>query len=288
MRTEREMLDLILATARADERIRAVILNGSRVNPEVERDPFQDFDVVYLVTDVASFRRDPGWIDRFGERMILQTPDEMGESPRPDGAYAYLMQLADGNRIDLTLYPIDHRNAMAPDSLSVLLLDKDGRVPPFPPPNPSSYAPRPPTAKQYADCCNEFWWCAPYVAKGLWRRQLPYARYMLDTVLRDQTRKMLEWYIGTRNGFTSGAGYLGKYLEKRLEPELWAAWLKTYADPGTDASWDALQTMGGLFRTVAQRVAANFGFAYPQDEDERVSAHLHHVRRLPADAGEIY
>lgn len=33
MRSEQEMLDLILDTARQDERIRAVILNGSRANP---------------------------------------------------------------------------------------------------------------------------------------------------------------------------------------------------------------------------------------------------------------
>lgn len=33
MRSEEEMFELIIATARQDERIRAVILNGSRANP---------------------------------------------------------------------------------------------------------------------------------------------------------------------------------------------------------------------------------------------------------------
>lgn len=288
MRTEREMLDLILETARADERVRAVILNGSRVNPEVGRDPFQDFDVVYLVTDVASFRGDPGWIDRFGERMILQTPDEMGGPPPAAGSYAYLMQFADGNRIDLTLYPADKLAGRERDSLSVLLLDKDGIVPPLPPPDASSYAPQPPTAKRYADCCNEFWWCSPYVAKGLWRRQLPYARHMLDTVLRGQLLDMLDWYIGTRTGFAAGAGYLGKYLEKRLEPDLWELWRKTYADAEAESAWEAWNAMSSLFRTAARRTAAHFGFVYPQADDDRVSAHLEHVRKLSADAGEIY
>ena len=40
MRSEREMMNLILGTAQADERIRAVILNGSRANPNVKRDIF--------------------------------------------------------------------------------------------------------------------------------------------------------------------------------------------------------------------------------------------------------
>ncbi|WP_431602538.1 aminoglycoside 6-adenylyltransferase [Ruminiclostridium papyrosolvens] len=33
MRTEQEMFDLILDVAKADERIRAVYMNGSRANP---------------------------------------------------------------------------------------------------------------------------------------------------------------------------------------------------------------------------------------------------------------
>jgi len=39
-------------------RIRAVIMSGSRANPNARRDLFQDFDIVYLVTDVDSFRDD--------------------------------------------------------------------------------------------------------------------------------------------------------------------------------------------------------------------------------------
>lgn len=45
MRTEKEMYDLILNIANNDERIRAVYLNGSRTNPNVPKDIFQDYDV---------------------------------------------------------------------------------------------------------------------------------------------------------------------------------------------------------------------------------------------------
>ena len=39
---------------------------------------------------------------------------------------------------------------------------------------------------------------------------------------------------------------------------------------------------------VAIPVAQNFGFTYPQQDDERVSAHLQHVHTLPQDAQEMY
>ena len=81
MRSTQQMLDLILAAARDDERIRAVILNGSRANPNAPRDFFQDFDIVYLVTDPLPFRNNYQWIRQFGELMILQEPDDMMDPP---------------------------------------------------------------------------------------------------------------------------------------------------------------------------------------------------------------
>src|SRR5687768_13179235 len=107
MRGEQEMLELIVSTAKNDDRIRAVMLNGSRVNPNAPRDIFQDFDVTYFVTDLDSFTKDHTWIERFGEIMILQMPEAM-EDPPPmnDGHFAYLTQFTDGNRIDLTLFPL--------------------------------------------------------------------------------------------------------------------------------------------------------------------------------------
>ncbi|MFN3333480.1 MAG: aminoglycoside 6-adenylyltransferase, partial [Caldilinea sp.] len=61
MRSEQEMLDLILSVAEADEHIRAVIMNGSRTDPNAPRDIFQDYDIVYVVTDVAAFVNNPAW-----------------------------------------------------------------------------------------------------------------------------------------------------------------------------------------------------------------------------------
>ena len=57
MRTEEEMYALILNVAKNDPRIRGVILNGSRANPNAPKDSFQDFDIVYLVKELdRSFR----------------------------------------------------------------------------------------------------------------------------------------------------------------------------------------------------------------------------------------
>lgn len=289
MRSEQQMLDLILAAARDDERIRAVIMNGSRANPNAPRDFFQDFDIVYLVTDPLPFRNNDEWIRQFGELMILQEPDDMSDPPSPPrGAFAYLMQFADGNRIDLTIYPQDELDRLEADSETILLLDKDGILPSPPPPSDGGYLPKPPSAKAFFDCCNEFWWVSPYVAKGLWRKEFPYARHMLDVYVRAQLEKMLVWHIGWNTGFSANPGKLGKYFEKYLSPPLWNLLLQTYAGGSYEQTWDALFAMGNLFRAVAVPLAEHFGYPYPHEDDRRVSAHLRHVRALPRDAKEMY
>lgn len=289
MRNEQEMLELIVDTAKNDERIRAVIMNGSRTNPNAPRDLFQDFDIVYLVTDVAAFKYNYDWIKRFGEILIMQMPEDIQDPPPSnDGGFAYLMQFTDGNRIDLGIYPLAKLNEPGKDSLSLLLLDKDGMIEPFAPASESDYLPKPPTAKAFSDCCNEFWWVCPYVAKGLWRQEIAYAKNMLDQVVREQLMKMLTWHIGVKTQFLRNPGKLGKYFRQYLEPELWDMLLKTYADASYENTWEALYTTCNLFRMTAIRVAEHFGFDYPHGDDEKVSAHLQHVRLLPKNALEMY
>jgi aminoglycoside 6-adenylyltransferase len=289
MRTEREMLDLIIHTATNDDRIRAVIMNGSRANPNVKRDCFQDFDIVYVVTDVTSFKTDTRWVDRFGERMIMQLPDDMQSPPPSDeDPFAYLIQFMDGNRIDLTLYPVTKLEQLGKDSLSVLLLDKNGILELFAAPNDHDYRQKPPSAKEYFNCCNEFWWVAPYVAKGLWRQEITYAKHNLDHYVRDQLMNMLGWYIGIKTEFSRGTGKHGKYLQQYLEPQLWEMLMNTYADADYDNTWAALETTCELFRRLAIGVAEQFGYEYLHTDDQRVSAHLKHVRLLPKDALEMY
>ena len=71
MRCEKEMFDLLVRTAKKDDRIRAVYMNGSRANPNAKKDIFQDYDIVYVVRDVLSFLEEENWIQVFGEILIM-------------------------------------------------------------------------------------------------------------------------------------------------------------------------------------------------------------------------
>lgn len=51
MRTEAEMLDVILKTAETLQ-VEAVAMSGSRTNQKTSKDEFQDYDVVYVVENL--------------------------------------------------------------------------------------------------------------------------------------------------------------------------------------------------------------------------------------------
>ncbi|GAB2535544.1 aminoglycoside 6-adenylyltransferase [Gracilibacillus alcaliphilus] len=289
MRTEKEMMQLILDTAMEDERIRAVGMNGSRTNPNVSPDIFQDYDIVYIVKDVQSFIDDPGWIDVFGERLIMQTPDAMSLIPSESkDTFAYLMKFHDGNRIDLTLFPVERAAEWhGGDKLSIVLLDKDNILPTLDPPTDKDYQVQRPNQQLFDDCCNEFWWVSTYVVKGLWRQELIYAQDHLH-VIRGMLMHMLSWRIGMEHDFAISVGKSGKHFKSLLDKQEWEALLETYADGSYQGAWQALDSMCQLFEQTALKVARQLELIYDTEESARVQQYHAHIRQLPLEAKAIY
>jgi aminoglycoside 6-adenylyltransferase len=287
MRSEQEMFDLILDFADQDVNIRAAVMNGSRANPNAPKDIFQDFDIACLVKNLAGYVRNKNIPLHFGQILILQEPENMGEpSPEDAGHYAYLMQFMDGNRIDLSFHAPERWKLVTGDSQSIILLDKDHVLGELPPASDIDYWAKRPTEKQFQDCCNEFWWMNSYVAKGLWRGELTYAKSMTE-VVQEQLVDMLTWYFGIKTDFQKSPGKAGKYIKDYVEPEIWAQLEKTYSDSNVENNWESLFIAGSLFRRVAKAVAEQFGFSYPQRDDDNVSEHIRRIKRLPRGAPEI-
>lgn len=274
MRTEHEMYELILDFARQDERIRVVAMNGSRANPNAPRDAFQDYDIVFVVTEMDSFLAGDTWLEHFGRRVIMQKPEGMELFP-PDGRnrFSYLMLFEDGNRIDLSLIPLEGLEIyLKEDSILQILLDKDGRVPALPESSDTDYWIKRPTPGMFDDCCNEFWWLSTYVAKGLARDNLPYAIAHLG-YMRDQLMTMLSWQVGLEKGFTFSIGKQFKYLQGHISADAWQQLCATWNAGSPAACGKALESMLALFREVSKDVARRFGYGYP-DYDAKVSDYL--------------
>ncbi|MCL2020406.1 MAG: aminoglycoside 6-adenylyltransferase [Oscillospiraceae bacterium] len=286
MRTEKEMLDLILNTAKGDERIRAVVMTGSRANPKVSGDIFADYDIVYIVNDVHPFYNNIEFIKPFGELLMLQMPELMHGASN-DGHFVYLMQFADGNRIDLTFFNLESYLINASDEPAVILLDKDKALPP-PETSDKAYHVKPPSENGYFSCCNNFWWCSMNVAKGIWRTELPYVMGMYNDVVRKELHLMIDWYIGMKNGYEVSTGKFGRYYKNHLSEKQYDLYNDSFSGANYEKVWKALFKAGSLFRGVALGVGVHFGFPYLHEDDRRVTSFLKHIKTLPSDAKEIF
>ena len=72
MRTDQDMLELILGTAKKLQVDAVAPLSGSRTDTKAPKDEFQDYDVVYVVDDLDTLTNDLSWLDQFGKRVIEQ------------------------------------------------------------------------------------------------------------------------------------------------------------------------------------------------------------------------
>jgi aminoglycoside 6-adenylyltransferase len=280
------MMNLILGVAKADERIRTVYMNGSRTNPSVPKDIYQDYDIVFVVTETASFIADKDWIFYYGNPLIIQEPDwndvQIGISNLSHDftrRYAWLMLFDDGNRIDLGIEIKEEASVnYLEDKLTVLLLDKDNLLPEIPPPSDEDYRVKEPTENGYIACCNNFWWCLNNVAKGIARDELPYAMEMFNHYVRDMLNGMVEWFIGSQTNFSVSAGKMGKYFKRYLPADLYEQYAATYSGSDYSDIWVAVDTMCDLFHTLALAVAAHFDFTYRQEEEDGMREYLKMVK----------
>lgn len=265
MRTEKQIYDTILNFAKADDRIRVVTLEGSRTNINIIPDDFQDYDITFFVTDMQSFINSDEWLNVFGERLIMQKPEDMELFPKEEKGYSYLMLFWDGVKIDLTLLPLEVLDEYFTwDKLVKLLLDKDNRVTNIPVPTDEDYYIEHPTARSFDDCCNEFWNVTPYVIKGLCRKEILFAIDHLNQILRFELLRMMSWKVGIKTEFSLSVGKNYKYINKYIDEDLWNRLLSTYRMDSYENIWKSLFICHQLFREVSKEVAELLGFDYPE------------------------
>lgn len=290
MRNEEKMYGLLMDIAKADDRILAVYMNGSRTNPNVPKDIFQDYDIVYVVQETKSFIEDKDWIHKFGKILYMQYPDESPDDPGDkENHYGWLMQFEDGVRIDLTVQTIQYaREHIHDDKLCRILMDKENILPEVPESTDEDYYVKKPSEAQFQACTNEFWWCSNNIAKGLWREEMPYVQDMTNFVVRKQLEKMLSWKAGIRTDFHVSVGKSAKYLYRWLDADEYRNYVSTYFGGEINEAWDAVFLMCDLFDHTSEYVAEKLGYTYHTDEAAGARGFLEHVRKLPEDAEEIY
>lgn len=280
MKSSTQLLNSIMAFSQQHPAILAVYMNGSRANPKVLSDSHQDFDIVWVVDDVAFFVQDTTWIAQLGNVSIQQEPDKLdallGMPIHEEDYYMFLLLFEDGNRLDLKiLNRKEARQDIANDTLCVKLLDKDNLLRAIPKhSSDKKYWLVAPNEGEYVAVCNEFWWCLQNIAKGIVREEWTYAFSILENVARPQLITVLSWHIGTEHDFKVNVGANGKFLQRFLSPYAWQSLLRTYSGAQAASMWQALAVLMALFSEYAQKIADFFGWSYQKGDEIAIRQYI--------------
>ena len=261
MRTDQEMLELILGTAKKLQ-VDAVALSGSRAEGHAPKDEFQDYDVVYVVDDLDTLTRDLAWLDQFGTRIIEQH-NILGNRR------LYLMLFEDGNRIDLTLCPKDHINEWVDSEAGFTVLVDEKDLFESYSPSPQRFWTSPASETDFEKTCNEFWWVSAYVVKGICRNQLIYATDHLYGICQQELLKILAWQVASDGGAVDigkNYKYLFNYLPIDKEKEFSALLDFSSLDKITQSLFATMQ----LFYQEAQYLAQKMDFNYDREMAEKM------------------
>ncbi|MGE6231173.1 aminoglycoside 6-adenylyltransferase [Paenibacillus chitinolyticus] len=279
MRSEQEMMSILVDFARNEDRIRLATLEGSRTNKNIPPDTYQDYDISYFVTGMDSFKENDQWLEIFGNRVMLQKPEDMELFPSELGNwFSYLILFEDGNKVDLTLIPINEVEDYFTnsDGLVEVLLDKDTLIKNEVVADDRQYWIKKPTAREFDDCCNEFWMVSTYVVKGLARKEILFAIDHLNEIARPNLLRMMTWQIGSEQGYTFSVGKNYKFINRYLPNEDWESLLSTYAENGYPEMWQSLLTCYELFRKYSKAVAESLDYTYP-DYDETITTYTERI-----------
>ena len=261
MRTETEMFDVILQTAKVLQ-VDAVAMSGSRTNPKAPKDEFQDYDVVYIVEDLDGLIADLSWLDQFGKRIIEQ---EVILGHRR----LYLLLFEDGNRLDLTLCLKDHIQEWVDSEAGfTVLVDEKGLFESYFP-SPQRFWIHPASETDFEKTCNEFWWVSAYVVKGICRKQIIYATDHLYSICQQELLKILAWKVARdREAVDVGKNY--KYLFNYLPAEKEKEFSNLLDFSSLEKITQSLFATMQLFHQEAQSLAQKMGFDYDKNVAEKM------------------
>ena len=261
MRTETEMLDVILQTAKTLQ-VKAVAMSGSRTCPKALKDEFQDYDVVYIVDDLYNLTSDLSWLNKFGKRIIEQ---EVSLGHRR----LYLMLFEDGNRIDLTLCPKEYIQEWVDSEAGFTILEDTENLFEAYFPNLERHWITPATETDFKNSCNEFWWVSAYVVKGIYRKQVIYTTDHLYGICQQEFLKILAWQVASdRRVVDIGKNY--KYLFNYLPTEKEKEFSNLLDFSSIDKITQSLFATMELFHQEAQFLAYKMGFDYDMEVAEKM------------------
>ncbi len=271
--TPTALLDRIIAWARADANVVALIMTGSRARDDGRVDEFSDYDIEIIARDIAPLIDDDAWLRAFAPVMVYLPL-------RNDRWPTRLVFYDDGTKVDFTLAISARVSEMIVGGLDDLyqrgyrvLLDKDALTDALPAATGAFPIARRPSPEEFAAVVTEFWFEAAHIPRYILRDE-PWVVKFRDWTMKQLLLRMLEWHAITRTAEPVDVWHIGSHSGSWIDEETRDDLREIFGAFDAASSWRALLATTSLFRRLTSETAAALGIEDADATSARVSAYI--------------
>lgn len=275
----RSILERFETWAIGESTVRAVLIVGSQARPLVPADAGSDLDLVVFSSDPEGLLSSEEWVRRFGPvELTFVEPSAVG------GGRERRVLYSEGRDVDFSVFPAQAVELLPqiPEALEVLrrgfriLLDKDGNLARATRAAPSAEtaADAPPTAKDFRQCVDDFWYHVLWAAKKLRRGELWTAKSACDGHLKRLLLQMVAWRTRFETGGRADTWHDGRFIDQWAPRDFLERLPETFARYESADIARALDRTGRLFSETARRVASAARLGYPAETEKHVAAQV--------------
>lgn len=276
--TEDGIVGRVLAWARQQQDITAVLRTGSRARHDGTVDAFSDHDIELYTTDTDRYE-DGAWVEELGAVVVQVGLEGPWENP------ARLVFFEGGVKVDFQVVPVGRLAKMATEGLDDLhergyevLWDREGATAGLPGPTGTVPAELP-DAEEFEELCAEFWFEVAHLPVCLARGELWVAKSR-DWTTKELLECMIEWHALTRRGAAQDVWYAGTRMRRWAAPGVWESLPETFGDFTADGTLRAARATADLFARLAREVAGAHGFPYPDKAERAIRPTLDQLPEL--------
>ena len=256
---------------REQEKVRSVILIGSRARQDHPADVASDMDLVIFSTDPQHYLSSIDWLEQI-DRYCLTFLE-----PTANGRFMERRVLfAGGYDIDFVFLPEqairqEIQTGLSPEITLALsrgarvLLDRDGLAEELLAALPKLSLSQPPSSDEYLNLVHDFWYHAVWTAKKLSRGELWTAKSCCDNYMKWRLLRMIEWSTQANHGWQADTWHDGRFLERWADPQVVEGLQTSFSNYDLEDVWRALAETMDLFHDLALETAQSLGVPYPSE-----------------------
>ncbi len=238
-----------------EDNIRALVLQGSYVNPVNRIDEFSDLDPLFYCNDTDLYTKNNEWKNYFGV-VISSFSDEWDTHYKK--SYTRLCIYDDYFKYDFGFTHINNAKHANEMGYYKVIIDKDNIIPRCTAIDETRFYIKKPTKEEFHSFIETFFFDLSYIVKSILRREDIFLKY-IEYDLNNKAHKLLSWYASSKHDFKvnlgSGLRYIMKYMSSE-EKEL----LQTiYIENSIDALYNRIE----FVHDIGMKLATVLEYEYP-------------------------